>query len=642
MNGAEAIALALNGRKSSNGSWSAKCPAHDDHNPSLSISEGANGPLVHCFVCKQGDVIEVLRARGLWPRRDGDEIPASHAQLGPIGKFWDYQDGSGRHVMRVCRWDRANGKEIRPLTFQAGRWTWKQLERDRPLYRLPALKDTSKRVIVCEGEKTADAAQKYFEHMTATTWAGGAKAISKTDWKPLAGRDVTLVPDNDEPGRKAMDQVAEILLQLGCTVRRVDLTPLGNLPQGWDIADALGDKAFDLEVLWRVIEGAQETKPVSNANEDYELVHVGALLSAQAPPSWTIHGLLEAGVNAGLVAPPEHAKSLFALHMAACVATGKPFHGREVRKGLAVYLCGEGFNGMRKRVQALELYHDMGLSGAPLVISRTSASLLDATEAARVRSAIERAQEHYGEPLTLLVIDTLARFIAPGKESDAPDMGAYFATIDYLRGGATAVSLHHPGHGDQTRARGSSSWRAALDTEFTFAMSGDVVTATCSKMKDAEKPEPLTFRIQTAPTMTAREDGTHVQSVVLVATDAPPVTRKPTGRNQKLLLAELERRHETGERLWTEKDLRSIAKDLGMGKSSAVTTVMGLRQLGYLTDTVGGARLSHFDAVGYGSTETVRNSDSVPVHGVRKVPVSLETVLPSRTSVPATNEGQSR
>jgi hypothetical protein len=98
-------------------------------------------------------------------------------------------------------------------------------------------------------------------------------------------------------------------------------------------------------------------------------------------------------------------------------------------------------------------------------------------------------------------------------------------------------------------------------------------------MKDGDRPSPFSFRIEQAPTLAARDDGSPVMSVVIAPTDAV-IVRKPTGKNQKNLLAELERRLATGESLWTEKDLRSIAKALGMGKSSAITTIIGLRQLG--------------------------------------------------------------
>jgi hypothetical protein len=65
---AEAIARALNGRRCRNG-WSARCPAHDDHNPSLSITEDRDGRvLLHCFAgCPQWLVISTLRPARLFP-----------------------------------------------------------------------------------------------------------------------------------------------------------------------------------------------------------------------------------------------------------------------------------------------------------------------------------------------------------------------------------------------------------------------------------------------------------------------------------------------------------------------------------------------------------------------------------------------
>jgi hypothetical protein len=64
---AETIARALGGRKAGS-EWTAKCPAHDDRTPSLSIRNAADGTLlVHCHAgCDQERVITALRERGLW------------------------------------------------------------------------------------------------------------------------------------------------------------------------------------------------------------------------------------------------------------------------------------------------------------------------------------------------------------------------------------------------------------------------------------------------------------------------------------------------------------------------------------------------------------------------------------------------
>ena len=62
-------------RKSGSG-WVACCPGHDDHDPSLSISERDGKVLVHCWAgCSQKDVISALRAMGLWGSEQRDARP---------------------------------------------------------------------------------------------------------------------------------------------------------------------------------------------------------------------------------------------------------------------------------------------------------------------------------------------------------------------------------------------------------------------------------------------------------------------------------------------------------------------------------------------------------------------------------------
>ncbi len=64
---ASEVAHALGGRRNGQ-TWMARCPAHEDGTPSLSLRDGADGRLLaRCFAgCGQRDVIAALRARGLW------------------------------------------------------------------------------------------------------------------------------------------------------------------------------------------------------------------------------------------------------------------------------------------------------------------------------------------------------------------------------------------------------------------------------------------------------------------------------------------------------------------------------------------------------------------------------------------------
>ena len=50
--------------------YMACCPAHDDKNPSLSITQTSDKVLVHCFAgCEQRDVLQALSELGLWNRQ---------------------------------------------------------------------------------------------------------------------------------------------------------------------------------------------------------------------------------------------------------------------------------------------------------------------------------------------------------------------------------------------------------------------------------------------------------------------------------------------------------------------------------------------------------------------------------------------
>lgn len=75
---AETIATALSGRKAGGG-WMARCPAHEDREPSLSIRDGDDSKvLVRCHAgCDQARVITVLRSRGLWAQKGHHQFKRS-------------------------------------------------------------------------------------------------------------------------------------------------------------------------------------------------------------------------------------------------------------------------------------------------------------------------------------------------------------------------------------------------------------------------------------------------------------------------------------------------------------------------------------------------------------------------------------
>ena len=73
---AESIARGLDKARRNGAGWRACCPAHDDHNPSLDITDGNGKVLVNCRSgCSQEAVIAALRSLGLWHKSNSIPIP---------------------------------------------------------------------------------------------------------------------------------------------------------------------------------------------------------------------------------------------------------------------------------------------------------------------------------------------------------------------------------------------------------------------------------------------------------------------------------------------------------------------------------------------------------------------------------------
>jgi putative DNA primase/helicase len=132
------------------------------------------------------------------------------------------------------RWNRPNGKTFRPASKIGDAWKIGDPVGLWPLYQLPAILQSQGRVYNCEGEKAADALRSL--GLIATTSAHGAQSPAKTDWTPVAGREVVILPDNDDAGRKYAEAVIDLLNKL--TPRpTIKVVYLPDLPEHGDAVD---------------------------------------------------------------------------------------------------------------------------------------------------------------------------------------------------------------------------------------------------------------------------------------------------------------------------------------------------------------------------------------------------------------------
>lgn len=179
---------------------------------------------------------------------DAPAFRLSHHHYGQPVRSWAYRTATGELIGYVCRFEKSDGgKEILPACWARNddgqrKWHWLAFPAPRPMYALDLLaRDVARPVMVVEGEKCADAFNAAGRPEVAVTWPGGARAVGKVDWSPLAGRSVTIWPDRDDPGIDAAEAIAARLAELGCTgVRIVDvMTCYADRPAGFDVADAL-------------------------------------------------------------------------------------------------------------------------------------------------------------------------------------------------------------------------------------------------------------------------------------------------------------------------------------------------------------------------------------------------------------------
>src|SRR6266446_8636892 len=244
MKSAGEIAAALGSARRDGRSWRCLCPAHNDQTPSLSITEKGGKTLFKCRAgCDQGAVLAALRQRGLWAPN-----PIEADRGSQIVATYNYCDAEGALRYQVVR--------LAPKSFFQRRPNGapdsfiNNMDGVEPLpYRLPELiENRDSTVFICEGEKDVDIVADL--GLIATCNHGGA-GVGK--WRPeishwFVGRDVVILPDNDEVGHKHALDVAQ---KLESVASRVRILELPGLRHKGDVSDwrAAGGTRAQLEAL---------------------------------------------------------------------------------------------------------------------------------------------------------------------------------------------------------------------------------------------------------------------------------------------------------------------------------------------------------------------------------------------------------
>ena len=237
----------LHGVKGHDNQYSAICPAHDDHNASLSVSTGKDGKII--MKCHAGcDVRDILNALNLTESdlfQEPMQAKATQRDKWELIARYNYTDENSCFLFQKTRWKTSNGKTFTwSHQDQSGNWKKGRGGHEPVLYNLSeiAKEDT---VYLVGGEKDVETLRAL--QIVAASPTDGAGS----DWRPrytesLTGKTVYIIQDNDDPGKAFARKAAHALYGVAKQVRVMILTQdWDKLPEHGDATDAYELKPND-------------------------------------------------------------------------------------------------------------------------------------------------------------------------------------------------------------------------------------------------------------------------------------------------------------------------------------------------------------------------------------------------------------
>jgi RecA-family ATPase/5S rRNA maturation endonuclease (ribonuclease M5) len=486
-----------------------------------------------------GSVAETLQREFGINKQTADAMqPAKY-----IEKIYEYYDTDGELRYQVLRYHPKTFRQRRP--DGKGGWIYNMDGVEALPFNLPEIMlNPDAPIFIVEGEKAAERLIKL--GLVATTSHGGAGKWSDALARYFEGRNVVVMPDNDNAGRRHADQVVRALWGRARAIKRVELD---GLPEKGDVVDWL----FKGGTVQSLLEAVKATPALDSVPEELDAADDAleaevegdnalkpyALLDQDdvwlmPPVEFLVDELIPERSFAMIYGQPGAGKSFLAIDMALSVAHGVDWQGKKVKQGSVLYIAGEGLGGFGKRWKAWSKHK--GLEQKPdMYLLPTAVNMMDEQDVSRLVMTVEEL----GREWALVIIDTVARAIAGADENAAQSIGMFVQSCDRVRAaaGGTMLAVHHSGKDSSRGARGSNALLGALDTSIVVGKLDDVVTIKVEKQKDAEPIDEMSFN------MVAIQVGVTDTSVVLERTDAPahsPKRKKPPSVSQARALKALQ------------------------------------------------------------------------------------------------------
>lgn len=414
---------------------------------------------------------------------DGDDGAGSEEET---SEEYVYRDAAADRLAQKVR---RPGKQFRWERWTGAGWSPGLDGMDVPLYHLPLVRkavEAGDPVWVVEGERDVLSAMRECG-VIATCNPEGAGSWPSRHTESLAGAErVNVVADNDLEGWKHAANVARELSEHVGSVQTY--LPAVEEPHA-DLSDHI-EAGYGLDDL-RPIEPVRLERKVRLEEAPLPILTPSAV-HALPEPGMLVEEVLPEKSTGALFGEEGIGKSFGTLDIACSVATGTPFHGREVEEGKVVYLYAEGATGLKARLHAWEEAHGLEPGETEWEAGETEGILFVPTAVDLSAESDEgpeklAASVRAGGNTSLVVLDTLAKCFN-GDENNTEDMNRFTNRMNKLREslGATVLAVHHVGWTDTDRERGSRSLRNNSDFIIRAReVSPESIELSCEKMKDA-------------------------------------------------------------------------------------------------------------------------------------------------------------
>lgn len=427
------------------------CPFHDEKNASFNFNSQTGQ--YFCHGCgKKGDFLHFYgKINGLDTRRDfgkilkgiSDDFGITWEQKkSRIAKTYDYTDSDNNLLFQVCRMDPKDFRQRRP--DGNGGWIW-NLKGIKPvLYQLSeVLRDDE--VVIVEGEK--DAGNLLNIGFTATTCPMGAKKWRDEYNESLKGRNVVLIPDNDNEGREHMARIGSSLNGCAASLKWLELP---DLPSKGDVSDFIAtfnDKEQAAERLSILIENAKPYDPPKKVTIEDVVLNLKDFNTIELPIKRKILNPWLSEQSIGLISGWRGVgKSWFAISLLDAVSKGESFGPWETENSVpCLYLDGEmPAQDVKERFTALN--HEGDLINSLYIYCDAYANHLGLSKAnllsEKWRAAIKRIL--VTRKIKLWAVDNLASLAGGIDENSKKDWDPINAWLLELRfAGISTIMLHH-------------------------------------------------------------------------------------------------------------------------------------------------------------------------------------------------------